>query len=152
MVSSLRLLMIEDSALDADILCKFLNYNDIDTSAERVESADVLTATLPKSEWDVILCDYHIHPTFTCQDALAIVQQFNAARQHRGVYPIPVIVVSSVINESKIVELMKQGASDFVIKGYFDRLLPVLERELSHVARARAYERIINELQSVKIP
>jgi len=151
-VSSLRLLMIEDSALDADILCKFLNYNDIATSSERVESAEDLKAILPTSEWDVILCDYHIHPTFTCHDALAIVQEFNAARQQRGVYPVPVIVVSSVINESKIVELMKQGASDFVIKGYFDRLLPVLERELNHVARARTYERVIKELQSVRIP
>jgi CheY-like chemotaxis protein len=139
--------MIEDSALDADILTKFLSYNDISLEWERVDTAQELTALLQQRAWDIIFCDYHIHPNFTCHDALAIIKRYNTDRETSGTYPIPVIIISSVINDGKVVQLMREGASDFVIKGYFDRLLPILERELKTLERYRQYERHIASLQ-----
>jgi CheY-like chemotaxis protein len=139
----LSILIIDDSSLDAEILSKFLTYNDVDAEFLRIDSADELHAALQQRVWDIIFCDYHIHPNFTCHNALSIIYAYNATREASGTYPVPVVVVSSVINDGKVVQLMSEGASDFIIKGYFDRLLPVLRRELRHTERARHYEELL---------
>jgi CheY-like chemotaxis protein len=146
----LTILIIEDSALDADILSKFLSYNDFTAEFLRVESPDELRAALAQKNWDVIISDYHIHAHFTCHDVLAIIRPYNLQREAQGGIPAPVIVVSSVINDAKVVQLMREGAADFVIKGYFDRLIPILQRELAHIHRARAFMETIQQIQAAQ--
>ncbi len=144
----LQILIIEDSALDADILSKFLTYNNVQAEFYRVDTAQDLRDILPTKSWDIIFCDYHIHPSFTCPDALAIISEHNDGEEKNGGFRVPVIIVSSVINESKIVELMQIGAADFVIKGYFERLIPILRREIYNVSTFRRYEANIRELSA----
>lgn len=143
----LQILLIEDSALDADILTKFLQYNDINAEFVRVDTAHELRQILGTRSWDLVFCDYHIHPTFTCYDALTILRGHNDQQESEEKFRVPIIIVSSVINESKIVDLMNAGASDFVIKGYFERLIPIMQRELYNVEKFRRYENTIQHLQ-----
>ncbi len=137
----LHALLVEDSALDADVLIRFLRYHDIDISYERVDTMPQLKAALHK-EWDVVFCDYNIHTGFTGMDALVTIRQFE---RERGDVPgkptirIPVIMISSILNEPSIVAAMNAGASDFIIKGYLERLVPMLHREIGYVRSIQHY-------------
>ncbi len=137
----LHALLVEDSALDADVLIRFLRYHDIDISYERVDTMPQLKAALHK-EWDVIFCDYNIHTGFTGMDALMTIRQFE---RERGEVPgkpmirVPVIMISSILNEPSIVAAMNAGASDFIIKGYLERLVPMLHREIGYVRSIQYY-------------
>ena len=132
----LRALLVEDSALDADVLIRFLRYHNFDITFERVDTMPQLETALPQ-EWDVIFCDYNIHTGFTGMDALQAIREFERAR---GALPnkppsfrVPVIMISSILNEPSIVAAMNAGASDFIIKGYLERLVPMLHREVGYV-------------------
>jgi CheY-like chemotaxis protein len=137
----LHALLVEDSALDADVLIRFLRYHDINISYERVDTMPQLEAALHK-EWDLIFCDYNIHTGFTGMDALVTIRAFE--RQH-GYSPdkpavrMPVIMISSILNEPSVVAAMNAGASDFIIKGYLERLVPLLHREMGHVRTIQQY-------------
>ena len=137
----LHALLVEDSALDADVLIRFLRYHDIDISYERVDTMPQLKAALHR-EWDIIFCDYNIHTGFTGMDALVTIRQFE---QERGNIPgkpairVPIIMISSILNEPSIVAAMNAGASDFIIKGYLERLIPMLHREIGYIRTIQHY-------------
>lgn len=137
----LNALLVEDSALDADVLIRFLRYHDIDIAYERVDTIPQLQLAL-KKDWDVIFCDYNIHTGFTGMDALAIIR---AAERERGMrpdkpnVPVPVIMISSILNENAVVTAMNAGASDFIIKGYLERLVPMLHREIGYIRTIQQY-------------
>jgi CheY-like chemotaxis protein len=132
----LRALLVEDSALDADVLIRFLRYHNFDISFERVDTMPQLESAL-RQEWDVIFCDYNIHTGFTGMDALQAIREFERSRETLPGKPpalrVPVIMISSILNEPSIVAAMNAGASDFIIKGYLERLVPMLRREIGHI-------------------
>jgi DNA-binding NtrC family response regulator len=77
---------------------------------------------------DIILSDYHL-PGFSGQEALKIAQEL---------YPdIPFIIWSGVLGDEAAVELIKQGATDYVLKDRPARLPSVILRALAEV-RQRA--------------
>ena len=59
---------------------------------------------------------------------------------------VPFIAVTGAVGEEKAVELLKQGATDYVLKGRLDRLPMAIERALDevreHKARALAEEEL----------
>lgn len=141
MQSPLRFLLVEDSALDADVLMRFLRYHDVEHIYERVDTAPLLQEAL-KQEWDLIFCDYNIHTGFTGMDALGIIRAYEAAHPPSPptlVLPTPVIMISSILNENAVVAAMNAGATDFIIKGYLERLVAVIRRELRYVRLIKEY-------------
>jgi CheY-like chemotaxis protein len=139
----LRALLVEDSALDADVLVRFLKYHDINIDHERVDTMEQLEAALAQS-WDIIFCDYNIHFGFTGMDALHAIRRYEAekavaADTKRLPLPVPVIIISSILNEPSIVTAMNAGATDFIIKGYLERLVPLLHREMRYLTHIRYY-------------
>lgn len=122
----LRMLMIEDSRDDADLLLRELRRGGYSLTAERVETAEALTAALDKHAWDLIICDYSM-PHFSGLDALRMVR----AR----VLKVPFIFWSGTIGEDTAVAALKEGAQDYVMKGNLKRLLPAVQRALEDTAR-----------------
>ena len=53
---------------------------------------------------------------------------------------VPLIVVSGTIGEERAVELMRAGASDYLMKGNLARLAPAVEREVKE-AEGRGHRR-----------
>jgi len=118
----IKVLLIEDNEDDAVLVLRSLRQGDLQiTSSRRVETAEALQESLNNSDWDVIISDYNL-PHFDAPRALAIVQQ----RQ----IDIPFIVVSGTIGEASAVELMKQGANDYLMKGRLTRLPEAVRREV----------------------
>ncbi|MCS6808999.1 MAG: response regulator [Candidatus Kapabacteria bacterium] len=137
----IKALLVEDSALDADVLVRFLRYHDIEVTYERVDTIPQLQAAL-EQDWDIIFCDYNIYTGFTGVDAIQIIrarERNHQAQHHKPCYPVPIIIISSVLNESAIVAAMNAGASDFIVKGYLERLVPLLRREMTYITTIRRY-------------
>lgn len=131
----LRVLMVEDSQDDADLVLAELRRGGFDIAARRVQSASGVMDALAQQQWDIVISDYSL-PGFTGPEALQLAQ---------GSAPdIPFIVISGCIGEEAAVALMKAGAEDYVFKGDLARLVPAVERSLKE-ARNRLQRRIAQE-------
>lgn len=128
---SLRVLIIEDSEDDLDLLVRELRRSGFEPSYQCVKTATDLTAMLDRQQWDLFIGDYTM-PGFSGTQALSIVRS-------RGI-EAPFIFVSGTIGEDVAVTAMRAGAQDYVIKGNLKRLGPAIERELreSNARRERA--------------
>jgi two-component system cell cycle sensor histidine kinase/response regulator CckA len=125
---SLRALIIDDSAEDAELLIRELRRESYDVSAERTDTETGLKAALHDQTFDIVLCDFHM-PRFSGIEALKIVRDRDP--------DVPFIFVSGAIGEDVAVGAMKAGAQDYVMKGNLKRLAPTIERELRDVAVRR---------------
>jgi signal transduction histidine kinase len=122
---ALRVLMVEDSADDAELIICELERGGYRVSCERVETREDLLAKLSESSWDVVLSDYSM-PQFSGPDALELVKS-------RGL-DLPFIIVSGAVGEETAVRAMRSGAHDYVLKQSLMRLVPAVERELREAA------------------
>ena len=65
----LRVLIIEDSEEDTQLLLRELRRGGYDVEAQRVETAEAMQSALMQSTWDLILSDYSL-PKFSAPQAL----------------------------------------------------------------------------------
>ena len=120
MTESIRLLIVEDSEDDALLLARHLEQHGLEIISERVETAEEMETALA-SEWDAVLCDHNL-PGYDPYAALELL--------HEREIDIPFIVVSGRLNEEQLVDLMKAGAHDVIVKSRLARLAQALQREL----------------------
>lgn len=138
MSKPLRLLQIEDSESDADMILRLLMQAGFDVFSQRVDSAMDLRHALEDPTWDVIIADYHV-PGFDAPGALRILQECG--------HDIPCIVVSGKMGEDIAVEMMKSGAHDYLTKNNLTRLAPAVERELAEAAARRESRQVQEDLR-----
>lgn len=131
MKAPLRVLVVEDSEFDAQMMISLLRKGGYDVTSERVETADALKAALANRTWDLVLSDYNL-PEFNAPAALQMLKESGL--------DLPFIIVSGGIGEDIAVAAMKSGAHDYLMKGNLHRLLPAVERELREAAN-RASQR-----------
>ena len=117
----LRALIVEDSEDDALLLVRQLRCCADEVVFERVETAEAMKAALAKGQWDLVIADYAM-PHFCGLAALAVLKESGL--------DLPFIVCSGAIGEDLAVEIMREGAHDYVMKGKLARLVPAVEREL----------------------
>ena len=134
----LKVLIVEDNRLDADLLLDELARGGYDVSYERVETAEAMRGALRRVGWDVVLSDYSM-PTFSAPEALTLLQTMEC--------DLPFIIISGTIGEETAVAALKAGAHDFLVKGRLARLIPAIERELADVAARRDRARLEEQLQ-----
>jgi diguanylate cyclase (GGDEF)-like protein len=136
-LTSLRVLLIEDSEDDALLVIRSLSQAGYDLTTRRVDSGRALRHALRVSRWDLAIADYTM-PGFSGTRALEIV------REHEP--DMPFIFVSGTIGEDVAVSAMRTGAQDYIMKGSLARLAPAVARELREAEvrreRTRANERV----------
>jgi signal transduction histidine kinase len=118
---TLRALIIDDSADDADLLCRELTRNGYDVESTRVDTSDDLDLALRARSWDIIFSDWHM-PRFSGPEALEVVKAHGL--------DLPFIIVSGAVEEEVVVKAMKSGAHDFFRKERLTLLVPAVDREL----------------------
>ncbi len=121
----LRLLVIEDSELDYELLLRELHRQGLPAQATRVEDARALQVALETRPWDAVISDHHL-PRFSSTAALEIIRS-------KGLN-LPFIIVSGAIGEDVAVAAMQAGADDYLIKGRLARLGLALRNALSAAA------------------
>ena len=131
MTSPIRLLIVEDSEADAELLLRELTRGGYDPAFERVASAAAMTAALERQTWDLVIADNSM-PGFTGVEALALVRARSA--------DLPFICVSGTTSEDQAVLAMRAGANDYFPKGQLKRLPAAIARELRE-AQGRAAQR-----------
>lgn len=116
----LRVVILEDHPADGKLMIHELSRVGYEPSWQRVETETDYLAQL-NLQPDLILADYSL-PQFNAQQALQLLQE-------RGL-DIPFIIVSGTIGEELAVSLIKQGATDYVLKDRLTRLGPVVKQAL----------------------
>jgi PAS domain S-box-containing protein len=128
---SLKVLMVEDSLADAELVLRALAGIAQQVEHRRVADREALLGALDDFDPHVVLSDFSM-PGFSGQEALGIVRER---------YPhIPFLFVSGTIGEESAIDALRQGAMDYVLKDNLRRLAPAVERAIAD-ARQRA-ERI----------
>ena len=126
---SARILILEDEAWDANLAQRLLADAGLNLVAVVVDTKASFIEQMAAFQPDIILSDYHL-PGFSGQEALNIAQEL---------YPdVPFIIWSGVLGDDAAVELIKQGATDYVLKDRPARLPSVILRALAEAEqRAR---------------
>ena len=137
----LRVLIIEDSEEDADLLILELRRGGFQPVYRRVETEPALGAALEEGEWDIVLSDFSM-PRFSMPSALAMVQG-------RG-RDVPFLIVSATIGEEAAVEAMRAGAHDYILKDKLSRLVPAVRRELKEVEIRRERRNLEEQLRQAQ--
>lgn len=127
----LRVLVVEDSPDDTELLVRELRKGGYDPEFQRVETAEAMRAALEQDRWDLVVSDYSI-PNFSTMAAMEIMK-------NKGI-DLPFIMVSGTVGEDVAVMMMKSGVHDYIMKSQLKRLLPAVERELRE-AQVRRLQR-----------
>lgn len=136
MKKEFHILILEDNSADAELMEHELREAaEIIFSVKCVETKDAFIKELENSRPDIILADYKL-PGFDGSSALAIA---------KIKYPdVPVIFVTGALGEEKAVEILKKGATDYILKHRLSHLAPAVQRALreveERVERKRANE------------
>jgi PAS domain S-box-containing protein len=120
-LTALRILMVEDSPADAELLVRELRGLDRPFEHRRVAFADALRHALDEFEPHIVLSDYSM-PGFGGSDALDIVMA-NAK-------DTPFVYVSGTLGEERAIEALQRGAWDYVLKDNLRRLPAAVDRAL----------------------
>jgi signal transduction histidine kinase/CheY-like chemotaxis protein len=126
--SPLRILLLEDSIHDAELIQDRLEAADFVCEMARVQTRAEFVAALESPGLGLILADYRL-PSF---DGLSALELALKARPD-----LPFIFVSGTLGEEVAIDAVKIGATDYVVKSRLSRLVPSVRRALRE-ARERA--------------
>jgi signal transduction histidine kinase len=131
MKNEIHILLLEDSATDADLVRHALRRGGIGFSLEEVGHRAAFIRSLETSPPDLILSDLSL-PSFDGYTALAL------ARERCP--DVPFIFVTGTLGEEVAIETLKKGATDYVLRHRLSRLVPSVHRALRE-AKERAKRR-----------
>jgi two-component system cell cycle sensor histidine kinase/response regulator CckA len=140
-LTELRVLLVEDSEDDAELIRIALESGGYSPVLHRIETPEALTSSLLASAWDVIISDHNL-PRFSAPAALAVVKNHNPKT--------PFVIVSGQIGEETAVAAMKAGADDYVMKANLGRLAPAVERALRETAERARRAQLEEELRQAQ--
>src|SRR3954447_11503669 len=128
MSHELRILLLEDSEADAELILATLAAEGLSVEALHLATRDDYLAAIRGRKFDVILSDHNL-PGFDGTTALGIARETCP--------DTPFIFVSGTLGEELAIEALKSGATDYVLKTRLSRLVPSVQRALRE-ARERA--------------
>ncbi len=126
---TIRLLHLEDSPRDAEMIRHRLDVADISCDILLANSKDSFEAALTREAFDLIISDYNL-PGYDGVTAL---------KQAQALQPgVPVILISGTVGEEEAVRCLQIGATDYLLKGRLDRLVPAVQRALQEAETRRS--------------
>lgn len=107
-----KVLTVDDSASMRSILVKNLNQPGFEeNNIYQAENGDDATALMSASKIDLVLTDWHM-PVMT---ELEFMKKVKAQKDFQH---IPFLMVTGEINKKKIVQAIKEGANEYIIKPF----------------------------------
>lgn len=134
-----RILCVEDSEADYELLMFELRMANFAHTSTRVEDEPGMRRALRESEWDLVISDHSL-PRFSSAEALKVL------REHES--DIPFIISSGAIGEDAAVAALQAGADDYLLKQNLKRLVPAIENALAAADARRERRRATEDLRS----
>ncbi len=133
----LRILILEDNPFDAELIEDALREGGLVFISKIVDNELGYIKALREFRPDLILSDYDL-PRFSGWEALQIKKELT--------FETPFILVTGAVGEERAIQVLTNGATDYVLKSNLSRLLPsvdrVLKESFEHQARKRAEEEL----------
>jgi PAS domain S-box-containing protein len=138
----LRILILEDVPTDAELMKDELAEAGLTFTSKLVSSRKSFLDSLEGFVPELILSDYSL-PSFDGLSALKIARE--------KCPDVPFIFVSGALGEEMAIELLKKGATDYVLKDRLSRLGPAVSRALSEVEERTERKRMENVLKESEV-
>ena len=135
----LKILLLEDSVADAELISWELKRAHLNHELNRVQTREDFLGALESYSPDVVLSD-HTMPGY---DGLSALKDMR--RRRPGT---PFIFVSGTLGEDRAVDSLKRGASDYVVKGDLMRLPSAIERAIKEKRLRFERETALRELKA----
>ncbi|HEX5418997.1 MAG TPA: EAL domain-containing protein [Gammaproteobacteria bacterium] len=125
-----RILMLEDNAVDAELVVRRLSTDGLSFVNRIVSSELGFRREIAEFAPQIILSDFSL-PQFDGLTALKVARSLASST--------PFVFVSGTIGEERAIEALKSGAADYVLKENLVRLVPAIQNALrqAEVAHAR---------------
>lgn len=140
MSEPIRVLLVEDSAMDVEIVTRILSKNPhLECVVEVARSGEEAVERVKEADFNVILCDFNMPG----MNGLETLQKF-----HSYQVTTPVIMVTGQKDQKVAAQLIKEGAYDYVSKeeGYSAALPFVIQEALGKFNAKREKERLEREI------
>jgi PAS domain S-box-containing protein len=136
---SIRILILEDRPADAELIQYELQEAGLSFAAKVVMTEKDFVREIQAYRPDVILSDYDL-PRYN--GALALVEA------RRSCPDTPFILVTGAVGEDRAIEILTQGAKDYVLKGRLQqRLAPAVRRALAEAEEQKARKKAEKDLR-----
>lgn len=142
MSKELRILILEDVPTDAELMEDELKESGMTFISKRVAARTAFINAINGFCPDIILSDYSL-PSFDGQSALKIAME--------KCPDTPFIFVSGALGEEMAIELLKKGATDYVLKNRLSRLGPAVSRALNEVEERNERKRFEDALKESEV-
>lgn len=124
----LRIFFLEDIRADADLMLEEISFAGIPCEAMVHASRHDFIQKLKAYHPDIVIADYSL-PGFNAMQAFKLMKQETLA--------YPFVLVSGELSEDVVIEFLKQGIDDYVMKNNIKRLPHAIEavlrkREIEH--------------------
>jgi CheY-like chemotaxis protein len=125
----IRVLQIEDSQLDAELVLSELDADAIEYDVRLVDEEREYLAALDEFNPHIVLSDLSM-PGFSGERALDLLRERDQ--------DLPFIFVSATIGEEAAIEALRNGATDYILKQNPARLASAVRRALREAEAQRA--------------
>jgi len=142
MSEKLKVLILEDVPTDAELMIEELAEAGMTFVSKRVATKASFVSAIADFSPDIILSDYSL-PSFDGLGALKIARE--------KCPDVPFIFVSGALGEEMAIDLLKKGATDYVLKNRLSRLEPAVSRALHEVEERRERERAEHALTESEV-
>lgn len=138
----LKILFLEDSNSDIELMQYELKKAEFQYQAEIVETETDFISSLEKFSPDVILSDYSL-PSFDGMSAFKLFKEKKLM--------IPFILVTSNMSEQLALDCLNEGIDDFILKSSFGRIPKAIKRAIEKKDIEKEKERMSIELVESQI-
>src|SRR5919108_2343874 len=136
---ALQILHLEDDPSDSELMIATLHAQGIECDVVRVETRESFLRELHDRRYDLIISDVSM-PGF---DGISAQQLWQEQRPH-----IPFIFLSGTFGEDVAIERLKQGATDYVLKHWINKLPSVVRRALREMDERAGRQRAQDALRT----
>ncbi|WP_103666983.1 response regulator [Pseudanabaena sp. BC1403] len=137
----LNILIVEDIENDALLVVRELQRGDFIVEWERVQASEAIHNALSNRAWDVIIANYDL-PEITAPEVLDLLQKSHL--------DLPFIIILGKINESVAIDLMRQGADDYLQKDHLNKLTEAVRRGIKDIKSRKERQQQTLELARTK--
>jgi PAS domain S-box-containing protein len=137
-----RVLILEDDPVDAELTQRAFDRSDVDLGATITTDRETFLAELRRDVFDVVIVDFSL-PHWTGVEALRAVRAAGLE--------VPVILVTGTLSDQEALAYIKAGMADYVLKENLSRLPFVVLRVMQEAVSRRDASRAWNAFNQIAV-